>query len=128
MKNKLLGNSSSFSLSLCEPHLDTFPFDPLETPSFKQRLMTMCSYYFYRPIKRFFSTSVQENLLVELGLVDTKLDLLDVESTADFGMYFSHYLFDAIRPTLPNTIDIGMIHCQEARSVVQSPFFISQFL
>ena len=87
-----------------------------QVPGFKQRLMTLLTYYFYRPLKRWFSTGIQEKLLRDLELVDPVqgIDLLEVEGTADFGMYFSHYLFDAVRPTLPNTIDIGMIHCKEA--------------
>ena len=43
------------------------------------------------------------------------VDLLALEQDAAFGMYFSNYLFDAVRPTLPNTIDVGMIHCKEAK-------------
>ena len=93
----------------------SFCFGPTEVPSFSQRLFTLTTYFFYRPAKRWFSTGVQEQLLLDLGLVDEGrgLDLLEVEQGADFGMYFSHYLFDAVRPTLPNTIDIGMIHCRE---------------
>ncbi len=30
-------------------------------------------------------------------------------------MYFTHPYFDAVRPTLPNTIDVGMIHCRPPR-------------
>ena len=50
-------------------------------------------------------------------------DLLDLEQKAGFGMYFSNYLFDAVRPTLPNTIDIGAIHCRKARYVKMSEIF-----
>ena len=38
-------------------------------------------------------------------------------------MYFSNYLFDAVRPTLPNTIDIGAIHCRKARYVKMNETF-----
>ena len=46
--------------------------------------------------------------------VDETINLWEMERNASFGMYFAHYIFDSIRPTLPNTIDVGMIHCRPA--------------
>ena len=40
---------------------------------------------------------------------------MSLESEASYGLYFSHWLFDAVRPTLPNTADVGMIQCREAK-------------
>ena len=40
------------------------------------------------------------------------LDLLSLEREAQFGFYFSHFRFDSVRPTLPNTADVGTIHCR----------------
>ncbi len=43
------------------------------------------------------------------------MDLLALEREAQFGLYFSHFAFDAVRPTLPNTADVGLIHCRDPR-------------
>ena len=88
-----------------------------QSPSFWNRLFTLLFYFLSDTVRRWFSLSLQENLIRDLGLAPSggAVDLLSLEKDAAFGMYFSHYMFDAVRPTLPNTIDVGMIHCKEAK-------------
>lgn len=86
-----------------------------DLPSFHERLALFVEFYFIGGIKRLLAKP-QEKLwreyLLSRGKQPSPYDLWDLERNASFGMYFSHYIFDSIRPTLPNTVDVGFIQCQ----------------
>ncbi|XP_045163477.2 UDP-glycosyltransferase UGT4-like [Mercenaria mercenaria] len=90
-----------------------------ETPGFLTRLINFIFFNAFGSVKTLMWLDTQNDVLRELNLLqkDVSIDFLQLERNASFGMYSTHYLFDAVRPTLPNTVDIGFIHCRPARAL-----------
>ena len=80
-------------------------------PGFFERLYIFLGSLFHESMKTFMTQS-QIDLWKSRYPEPELPSLIDLEKNASFGMYFAHYLFDAVRPTLPNTIDVGTIHCR----------------
>ena len=91
-------------------------------PGFWDRLSVLLGSLLHEYIKSLSTMSQAESWISRYPEPDAP-SLMDLERNASFGMYFAHYLFDSIRPTLPNTIDVGTIHCRPARYV----FFFNVF-
>ena len=85
-------------------------------PGFFDRLSVLLGSLLHEYIKSLSTMSQAESWITRYPESDAP-SLMDLERNASFGMYFAHYLFDSIRPTLPNTIDVGTIHCRPARYV-----------
>ena len=102
----------------------------LVTPSLTERTFGFIINTSYKSLKYWLILRSQENVIEEFeksythtvrtnnltkDLGKKKVNLAELEEKAAFGFYFSHWLFDSVRPTLPNTVDIGMIHCRDSQ-------------
>jgi hypothetical protein len=80
-------------------------------PGFFDRLYTFLGSLFHESLKQLMTQS-QIDIWMSRYPDSNFPSLIELEKNASFGMYFAHYLFDSVRPTLPNTIDVGTIHCR----------------
>lgn len=112
--NSLLTTSLGYFDNPSFATTSTYEMAQSETPGLINRLVAMIIHLGYHHMKQWAFVNAQENLLKDLN-ISFGTNLLQLETEASFGMYFSHFAFDSIRPTLPNTIDIGLIHCVESK-------------
>ncbi|XP_059089673.1 UDP-glucosyltransferase 2-like [Tigriopus californicus] len=114
--NSLLTTSLGYFDNPTFATTSTYEMAQSETPGLFHRLIAIIIHLGYHHMKQWAFVNTQESLLKDLN-ISHGTDLLQLESEASFGMYFSHFAFDSIRPTLPNTIDIGLIHCVESKNL-----------